>query len=74
LDPARQSRTESNEAVRRSWAKSSKVESDGRKKEEASAVRIRWAGRVRPGGGDALKVPFETLNVLKGTFETSPMS
>jgi hypothetical protein len=25
-------------------------------------------------GGDALKVPFETLNVLKGTFETSAMS
>jgi hypothetical protein len=23
-----------------------------------------------PRGGDALKVPFETLNVLKGTFET----
>jgi hypothetical protein len=25
-------------------------------------------------GGDALKVPFETLNVPKGTFETSAMS
>jgi hypothetical protein len=35
--------------------------------ESAGALR----GFVR--GGDVLKVPFETLNVLKGTFETSGM-
>jgi hypothetical protein len=31
-------------------------------------------GSGSPEGDDALKVPFETLNVLKGTFETSAVS
>jgi hypothetical protein len=35
---------------------------------------INVTGSGSPGGRDVLKVPFETLNVLKGTFETSAMS
>jgi hypothetical protein len=33
-----------------------------------------WGGSGSAWGGDVLKVPFETLNVLKGTFEASAMS
>src|SRR5262245_39778612 len=42
---------------------------------------LRGRGAQRPAregrfcaGGDVLKVPFRTLNVLKGTFEAWPMS